>query len=187
MTEYSNIALSDLVFTSSSTTIYATIFVTELTPSFHYFSCFRYFNGKLRKGWPIYGNIIHQRFEINKNWCIVVSIHPILILTIFRCISPCLFVRPFIRSLISALLIRKEYIYQTQYTFLYQSFVNYLTPLLHGYIFFKRKAGMDKISNVCTITDISFACFSCYDVLCFLMIFYNHCLSVYFVTSLILY
>ena len=60
-----------------------TVCIVELSSIFRNFRYFRYFNGQLCNGRPLYGHIRHQRFQINLKQCFVFRFLQILILTGF--------------------------------------------------------------------------------------------------------
>jgi len=59
----------------------------KIFPNYRYFRYFRYFNGKLRNWRPKYGQIQHQRIQINKNHRFVFRFSQTFCLTVFPLFS----------------------------------------------------------------------------------------------------
>ena len=71
------------VFSPTFISVPETFYVVELVSKCSNFRYFRYFNGQLCNGRPLYGHIRHQRFQINLNQCFVFRFLQILVLTVF--------------------------------------------------------------------------------------------------------
>ena len=67
----------------------------KIFPNYCYFRYVRYFNGKLRNGRPKYGQIRHQRIQINNNDRFVFRFSQTLCLTVFPLFSAAILDRRF--------------------------------------------------------------------------------------------